>query len=136
MITDIYQHPVFQQERREKHALQRRNDHLEDLLRVSLNRDLQTRSLEPINPHPVGLLSPILGGLITVHVDAMRIRANRLRNTREPVIRLLNGDAVWHCHELRLTGPSWMAEAYDRPIPGRASAVCVLQTADPVEVVR
>lgn len=135
MITDIYQHPVVQTLRRENAALTRRNEHLEDVHRIALNRDLQARALEALNPHAGGLLAPIAGGLLTIHVDAMRIRANRINQTRDPIIRIVNGDDVWHCHAL--TGSSFsVSEDYDRPVPGRQAAVCVLQTADPIEVIR
>lgn len=133
---DIYQHPVVQGLRRQLAAAERRRDHLEDLHHVALNRDLQTRTLEALNPHPTGVLAPLPGGLLTIHVDAMRIRANRVYNTREPVIRILTADDVWHCHAIRLNGPSTLAEDYDKPVPQRSSAVCVLQTADAVEVLR
>jgi hypothetical protein len=135
VITDIYQHPVVQGLRRDRDALQRRNDHLEDLLRVSLNRDLQTRAIEPLNPLAPGPFAPIPGGLLTIHVDALRIRANRLHRTRDPLIRILNGDEVWHCRAIAINRAR-MAEDYDAPLPGKLSAVCVLQTADPIEVLR
>lgn len=135
VITDIYQHPVVQGLRRDRDALQRRNDHLEELLRVSLTRDLQTRALEPLRPLTPGPFAPLLGGLLTIHVDALRIRANRLHRTRDPLIRVINGDDVWHCREIAI-GRARMAEDYDKPLPGTPSAVCVLQTADPIEVVR
>lgn len=136
MITDIYQHPRFQQERRALAASERRREQLEEMLRVQLNRDLQTKDLEALNPHVGGVLAPVAGGTLTIHVDAMRIRANRVNRTRDPIIRVLHADQVWHCHEIRLTGPSWMAEDYERHLPGKPSAVCVLQTAHPIEVVR
>lgn len=136
MVTDIYAHPVVQGLRRQLAASERRREQLEHVLRESLTRDLQTRALEALSPRAPGMLAPAPGGVLTIHVDALRIRANRLRRTREPVIRILHLDDVWHCHALRLHGPSWMAEDYDRPVPGRPSAVCVLQTADAIEVVR
>ena len=136
MITDIYQHPRFQQERRALAASERRREQLEDMLRVSLNRDLQTKDLEPLNPHPGGMLAPIPGGVLSIHVDALRIRANRVNRTRDPIIRILRDSEVWHCHEIRLTGESRMAEDYERHLPGKPSAVCVLQTASPIEVIR
>lgn len=135
-MSDVYRHPIVQGLRKALTISERRREHLEDLLRVSLNRDLQTHRLEALNPHEPGLLLPKPGGVLTIHVDAMRIRANRLHQTRDPIIRIVDGDDVYHCHALNLTGPSWMAEDYDRPMTGRASAVCVLQTADPIEVVR
>ena len=135
MIADIYQHPVVQGFRRQLAASERRREHLEDVLRGYLNRDLQTRALEALNPREPGAFAPTRGGLLTIHVDALRIRANRINHAREPIIRILDRDDVWHCHAL--TGQSFsMAEDYDRPIPGKPSAVCVLQTADPIEVVR
>ena len=136
MITDIHQHPAFQTVRRERDALKRRNEHLEDLHRVSLNRDLQTRDLEPLNPRTPGIFAPAPGALLTIHVDALRIRANRINQTRDPIIRILHLSEVWHCHAIKLTGPSWMAEDYDRALPGKLSAVCVLQTANAIEVIR
>jgi hypothetical protein len=136
VITDIYQHPRFQQERRALAASERRREQLEDMLRVQLTRDLQTKNLEPLNLHPGGRLAPTPGGTLSIHVDALRIRANRLNRTRDPIIRILHDSDVWHCHEIRLTGPSWMAEDYERHLPGKPSAVCVLRTADPIEVLR
>jgi hypothetical protein len=136
MITDIYQHPRFQQERRALAQSERRREQLEDMLRVSLNRDLQTKDLEPVNAHPGGMLAPLAGGTLSIHVDALRIRSNRVNRARDPIIRILHADQVWHCHEIRLTGPSWMTEDYERHLPGKPSAVCVLQTASPIEVIR
>ena len=135
MITDIHQHPAYQTVRRERDALKRRNEHLEDVLRVQLNRDLQTRDLEPLNPRTPGVFNPAPGALLTIHVDALRIRANRIHQTRDPIIRILHLSDVWHCHAI--AGQSFtMAEDYDRALPGKLSAVCVLQTADAIEVLR
>lgn len=136
MVTDIHQHPVVQRLRRELAACDRRREHLEELLRTYLGRELQARHLEPVNPHPAGVLAPAPGALLTIHFDAVRYRANRINHTREPVLRVLHLDDVWHCHDLRTTGPGRIAEDYDKPVPERRSAVGVFQTAHPIEVIR
>jgi hypothetical protein len=75
--------------------------------------------------------------------DLLQVQESHRNGTRaalfipdeSKIIRIVHGSEIWHAHHVRL-GPSELAERYAQPVDGRVLAVCVLETASPIEVIR
>ena len=93
--------------------------------------------LEPTRSVPVGTkIKPDPGGEIIIHVDSLRMHANRTLKQSEPIIRLIIGPTIIHAHSIKVLGEATLAEDYENPLHDRPSAVCVLKTKGEVQVLR
>lgn len=136
--SNLQRHPYVRRLLREIAALRETVQARSDLQREMVNRSLVVgRALEPLNPAPPGLILPVAGLPTIVHVDNLRLLANRVRGESAPTIRILAGGpdaAPQHCHWVRL-GVSELRESAT-PLPNRSAAFVVLYTDAPVEVLR
>lgn len=134
----LERHPHVRRLRREIARLREALAETAILRSEMVNRGLTgARNLEPLNPAPPGIYPPE-GGLPTfIHVDNLRLLANRVNHTAHPTVRFLLGGphgVPRHCYWLRI-GDS---ELVTSPValPNRSSAFVVLQTLGPVTVLR
>lgn len=76
-------------------------------------------------------------GIVIVHVDAPRMRANVDRQDKLPIIRIarVDGTTLAHCHQVVFEGPADL-DTRDMGIPGYPNAICVVRTMFPVRRVR
>lgn len=87
-----------------------------------------------------------------IHVDGEVMKRCRENGERTQVIRVLQphaplphftkplpadvgflgvwmeGKVVYYCDDIEINGPSWMKTMWDKPLPDRPSAICVVQT--------
>lgn len=93
--------------------------------------------LEPLHLLPAGtILDPEEGGVLRIHVDAIRHQRNRqwLIDPPEPLIRIIRSDGeIYHARRIKL-GACTLEEAYTEPLPRRTQAICVLRTSAPIEI--
>jgi len=106
--------------------------------REMVNRTLVVgRNLEPLNPAPIGVLEPLNGLPTIVHVDTLRMTANRVLDKDDPTIRILVGGenaAPLHAHWVQMDD----CELHQLPValPHRSGARVVLRTHRPIVVLR
>jgi hypothetical protein len=107
-------------------------------LPAGVQRKLQDLAdLEQVQTLPAGTRVKASDGEdMVIHVDALRMHANRELKVTDPIIRLIVGGQHIHCREILIEGPSRLGEDYDNPLHDRESAICVLRTNATVKVIR
>lgn len=135
----LERHPYVRRLQRELARLTAENAQLQSMQREMVRKDvIAARHLEPLNPAPRGVLAPLASGPTIVHVDTLRLLRNRVMGLREPIIRILRGGRggqPLHSRSVTLLGPSQLRELYEFPLPGRPSAIAVLETFHDIDVI-